>query len=527
MTLKELLAQIKAGIDALAVQKAGGQDVTAQLTELEAQKAQVEALIAERGEDASATPAAGPTKETPEQELERLRREAREREEREAANQIVQRALGAIGQEEQARRERIDSLVAESLQKQLGGQGVNDIAIRALSGQHGASRFATEKATDAQIAAFAAGQGLPVANPTSIAAGENLEAKKIRESKNIAHFMGIIAKAKDGGFQLSDGEREFLKESQAKALAEGTNSAGGYLVHPEWMPDILGLLRANAVVRSTNPRIVPFSKEMNQTSISSGATAYYTAENAHIQKSEPVLAEAPLLTPKNLTGLVPVSNYLLGDAPEADGMVRSDLVEVMALREDLAFLQGTGGGGEPLGLKNIVGRTTNPIAPGTDGFFMSLPQFRALKNITRTFNSQNPRWVLFAPPQWLNHVEGLTDADGRFLADSAILRVNDDQRSGSLDGVPFYLTTQIPVNLTTGANSDTTYLILVDANELIIGENQSLELAVSTEASYTPDGGTTWISAFQATQTLFRTTLRHDIAHRRPNHVIVQTGVRV
>lgn len=528
MTLKQLLEQIKAGVTELLAKQSAGEDVSQALAQLTKQQAQVEGLIAQRGEDAPAGQVTPPAAESPEQELERLRREAREREEREAAQALVQRALGAIGQEETARRERIDALVAESLKKHLAGAGVQDVAIAALRGAHGASRFATAEGSEEAIAQRAAtASGVEVSNQSQIKVGENLEVKKIRESKNLAHFMDMILKAKDGGFGLTEAERLFIAEAQSKAMSEGTNSAGGFLVHPEWMPDILGLLRAQAVVRRSGPRVVPFSKEMNQTSISSGAHAYYTAENAHIAKSEPVLSEAPLLTPKNLTGLVPVSNYLLGDEPGADDLVRSDLVEVMSLREDLAFLEGTGAGGEPTGMKNMSGRTANPLTVPTDGFYLSQPQVRAMRNVTRTFNSQNPSWVWFWPPQFLNHLEGLTDADGRFLADSAILRINDDGRSGVFDGVRFFTTTQIPVNLTTGASTDTTYLILVDVNELIIGENASLELAVSTEASYTTDGGTTWISAFQATQTLFRTTLRHDIAHRRPNHVIVQTGVRV
>jgi hypothetical protein len=63
-------------------------------------------------------------------------------------------------------------------------------------------------------------------------------------------------------------------------------------------------------------------------------------------------------------------------------------------------------------------------------------------------------------------------------------------------------------------------MYLVNMAETIVGENMSLEIDVSSEASYTPDGGTTWISAFQNAQTLFRAIMRHDITHRRPNQVV-------
>jgi HK97 family phage major capsid protein len=536
MKLKDLLAQINAGIAQLEARRSAGEDVSALLTQLQAAKSNTEAQIAAKGEDAPAdAPADAPTQPlTPEQELVQLRARETERQERETAQRAAELVVRQIAQEEASREERLRKYAAEAAIQALGGQASSAVVEQLMKNARGGSRFAGTGASPEVMATLAGGGAIPqggsvgVADPTQLGVGENLAVKQIREGKNLAHFMGMIARYKQGGeMMLKTEERLFLAESQQKAMAEGTDSAGGYLVHPEWMPDILSLLRAQAVVRGSGPRIVPFGKEMNQTSIGSGATAYYTAENAAISPSEPSLAEAPLLTPKNLTGLVPVSNYLLSDAPQADELVRSDLVEVMALREDLAFLAGTGSGGEPTGLKNMTGKTLNVLSLGTDGGYLSQPQTRAIRNVTRTFNSQNPRWVWFWPPQFLNHLEGLTDADGRYLADSAILRINDDGRSGVYDGVPFYTTTQIPVNITTGGSTNTTYLIMVDVNNLVIGENAQLALAVSTEASYTPDGGTTWVSAFQNTQTLFRATLRHDIAHRRPNHVIVQTGVRV
>lgn len=45
-------------------------------------------------------------------------------------------------------------------------------------------------------------------------------------------------------------------------------------------------------------------------------------------------------------------------------------------------------------------------------------------------------------------------------------------------------------------------------------------------AAYTPDGGTTWVSAFQNRQTLFRAVACHDFALRRPSLFSVMTGVR-
>jgi HK97 family phage major capsid protein len=62
------------------------------------------------------------------------------------------------------------------------------------------------------------------------------------------------------------------------------------------------------------PTVVPVDKELRVPSIASGATAYYVPENSRIPPSEPTFAEQPLLTPKELAALVPVSDRLLRDA---------------------------------------------------------------------------------------------------------------------------------------------------------------------------------------------------------------------
>jgi HK97 family phage major capsid protein len=357
------------------------------------------------------------------------------------------------------------------------------------------------------------------------------EAKEILESKSLGRYMGILTRAHRGEMYLSEGEKAFMHQMvQRKAaqipLAEMTDAAGGFLVPQEWMDDILGLLRASAVVRLAGPRIIPFNKQMNQTSIVTGATAGYTAESSRITPAGMEFGEAVLLTPKNLTALVPISNYLLADAAGADAIVRQELVTIIALAEDFNFLRGTGAGGAPTGLLNISGHTNNPITVPTNGFQPSVADLRKIRAQFRNLNSGAVRLAWFFHSAFLAYLETLTDADGRFLLDSALLQLNDDGISGVIDGTPFFLSNQIPINLTQGSSTNATDLTLVNMDELIVGMNQDLELAVSTEAAWSPDGST-WNSAFQQNQTLFRAVIRHDINHRRPNQIMIQHGVLV
>jgi len=94
-------------------------------------------------------------------------------------------------------------------------------------------------------------------------------------------------------------------------------------------------------------------------------------------------------------------------------------------------------------------------------------------------------------------------------------------------GFPFRTSTQIPINLTTGSSTDTSEIYFSsDWQECWIGENEELRIEISGEAAYTTDGGTTWISAFQNRQHLFRATWSHDLGLRRPSLFSVMTGVR-
>jgi HK97 family phage major capsid protein len=314
----------------------------------------------------------------------------------------------------------------------------------------------------------------------------------------------------------------------AKALAEGTGPSGGFLVPVEFASEILLALRARSAVMRMGPTVVQVKKELDLTSLSSGASASYVAENAAIPISEQTFAQGPLLRPKQLAALVPVSNRLLRDAddnPAVEAVVRSDLAEVLALRADLAFLTGTGTGGEPLGIVNFPGITAGPSLGangGTPTYDDLKDTVAALRELNAPFN--RPGFVFH--PRLLSTLEKLKDANGRYLADADLLTFDATGGGGTLLGYPFRTTTQLPTNLTVGSSDDTTVIVFSsDWNEGWVGENEALTLEVSTEASYTVDG-TTWVSSYQNDQSLFRAKLAHDIAPRRPQLVTTVTGVR-
>jgi HK97 family phage major capsid protein len=169
-----------------------------------------------------------------------------------------------------------------------------------------------------------------------------------------------------------------------------------------------------------------------------------------------------------------------------------------------------------------------PLTSGdANGFVISRSRIIEIRAIFRTQNAGAVRPAWFFHPDFITSLENLVDTTGRPLLETADLNENADTTTGTLFGIPYFATTQIPNNLTVGTSTDTSEVYLVNMAECIVGINQELVIDVSDQASYTPDGGTTWVSSFQNNQSLFRAVLRHDLAHRRPQQVILQAGVRV
>jgi len=409
---------------------------------------------------------------------------------------------------------------------------VTENVTKSFSTQREPSSVVLEGASDEEVAKWAQTKGLTILDPSGVRVGADREVKAFLTDKesHFAKFVSMVYRQKLG----------IATDFDRKALAEATDGAGGYLVPQQWMDDILGLIRANAIVRTAGPRMIPFSKTMLQTSISTGATAFYIDENAPIPTSEPTFAEAVLLQPKDLTGLVPVSNSLLDDAPETEAIVRVELAEALALREDLAFLEGTGTTSQPRGFKNMTGITDMTAANvggsgtggaiGANGDPFRADMVRRMVARLRELNVRGARLAFFFHPAVLTQLELEKDSQGRYLADAGVLTYsNEDQSQGRIWGIPFYTTTQIPVSLTRGTATTATYVLLVNMAEAIVGINKELTIDMSNEASYWTNAGamTGLQNAFQQRQTLFRAVMRHDINHRRKNQILLLQGIVV
>lgn len=301
----------------------------------------------------------------------------------------------------------------------------------------------------------------------------------------------------------------------SKALAAGDATAGGFLVGEEMSSEVIELLRPQAVVRRANPVMMPMDRgNLTLPKITGGAQSSYVGENDNGGLTEAAFGTVKL-TFKKMVTLVPVSNDLLRFASyNADAIVRDDLVQSMATREDLAFIRGDGLQDTPLGMRNW--------APAANVFDANATV--NLDNVTNDLgtallNLENadvrmirPTW--FISPTTKKYLMTVRDGNGNYAFRDEMLR-------GTLWGFPFHSTTQIPANLGGGSNESEVYL--VDMADAVIGESTDMTIDASGEAAYF-DGATVQ-SSFSRDQTVIRAIAEHDFAMRHDASISVITAV--
>ncbi|MFQ5863162.1 MAG: phage major capsid protein [Candidatus Brocadiales bacterium] len=295
---------------------------------------------------------------------------------------------------------------------------------------------------------------------------------------------------------------------EKKALGEGTGSAGGYLVPEEHMREVKDRITAQSAVRKAGATVYPMGTDtLNIPKVSGGATAYWVGENTQITSSDQTFAQVQLVA-KVLAAMVKVSNQLLQDASgSAEAAIRRDVARVLALAEDLAFLEGDGASNNPVGIINTS--NVNEVTLGANG---GTPSFDTIYDALYQIELNNgfaSAWIMH--PRTKNTLSKIKDSNGQYIYNVSPSVKEPD----SLVGIPVHLTTQIPINLTVGTSTDCSYIVCGQFDEAIIGERLGMEFAVDQSGT-----------AFEYYQSWIRAISRLDFALRTPEVFCKVTGVR-
>lgn len=267
-------------------------------------------------------------------------------------------------------------------------------------------------------------------------------------------------------------------------LTAAVAGAGGYLISTDNIGFIEILRNRSVAFRMGARRLSGLQGNVTIPRQSASATAYWlSTEATAITESQPTFVQASL-TPHNVGAYTEISRQLLlQSSPGAEGIVSDDLAQVVATAADLAVLNGSGSGGQPLG---IIG--TSGIG-GFTGTTLGLAGLIEAQTDVATANVTPARGGYVTNPT----ISGLLMARQRFSGTDTPLWVGNVW-DGIMLGFPAMTSNQIPAG----------DLLFGDWQEVVVGEWGVLEVDVNPYAN------------FQAGIIGVRAMYSMDVAVRRP-----------
>lgn len=307
------------------------------------------------------------------------------------------------------------------------------------------------------------------------------------------------------GDQAARAEMQELQAKALKALGEGTASAGGYLVPPQYIQDLVMLRRASAPFLEHITTVTGIKSNLVYVPTQTGVeTVAWTAENATKTATDEVFGQIAVNI-YTLAGIAKVSNQLLEDSsPAVDQIVKTSLGRGLGIELDRAVINGSGSG-QPTGILGTAGVTTTVASAQTaisiyDDIFAAIGRFQA------AYYGQ-PDVILMAPRTYTKMLTA-KDTAGRFLAQSTLVGNqmlttdgNPSMIGGTnltFSGIPLVVDANVPIAQTVGANSNRSSIIVGAGKEAWLLERDGIAMDVSSEAG----------TSFEQNQTWFRGEMR-------------------
>ena len=268
-----------------------------------------------------------------------------------------------------------------------------------------------------------------------------------------------------------------------KALSEGTDSAGGFLVPEEFANGIEVYTIEQSVVRPLARKMPMISDTLNYptvketthaSSVYGGVIGYWTEEAGAKTPAYPTFGRVKLIA-KKLTGFTYASDELLEDSAVAlEALLLKLFGDAIAWYEEEAFLQGSGVG-QPLGIINSSALVTPFRATASKVALADLGAIMA--RFRGNLYGPSVAWVANKAvlPELL--VMGSTIVTWATIAGQKV--------PGAIFGIPLYFTEHVA---TLGSVGD---IGLYDFDQYLIGDRKGLKVDRSIEYRFSTDE-TTW-----------------------------------
>ena len=324
------------------------------------------------------------------------------------------------------------------------------------------------------------------------------------------YVMAVAAGRGDIDKAIKWAKNNELEEIEKALTVSADSGTGHFLVPDEWASEIIEFLRPNVTVRKLGAQTVPLvGGTLHIPAMIGGGSAEYLGESEDISITKPEFSEKTLIA-KKLAAIVPISNDLLRKASyNVMTIVRNDLINAIAVREDKAFLYDTGVTTTIKGLKQLATNANRVFA--SDGSIAA--------DIAKAEKALKDAHIRFVRPGIIMSSRTENYLKYYYESLSGTYPYLEEMRNGTIFGYPYAVSYEIPTNLPIGTVNNGTELFFVDFNEVIIGDGEQIYVDISTEAAY--NDGANVISAFSKDQTLIRVITENDMILRHDKAVVL------
>lgn len=250
--------------------------------------------------------------------------------------------------------------------------------------------------------------------------------------------------------------------AEKRALAEGTDSTGGYTVPSILLGQFIDALRARTVTIQAGAQTVPLTTD--DTSIAKLATdpqAAWRLENSSVDESDPTFSRIRF-QPKTLACIVRASRELVEDSANLEQAMMNAFAGSMSVELDRVALLGAAADDEPVGVANS-GITALALDDYPMGYGVLL---EALETIEEA--NAGPATAAIMAPRTKSQFAKLLDTTGQPM-----------RKPDELQTLPLLATTSIPVGEATAENESR--IIVGDYRQLYIGVRTSLRVELLRE----------------------------------------------
>lgn len=295
---------------------------------------------------------------------------------------------------------------------------------------------------------------------------------KEREEIRVLGPRDSMATRELSGFPLGSVLRSMVlgarTDAEKRALAEGTDSAGGFTVPAPLAQYFIDRLRRQSVVVRAGARTVPMSTEsLSIARVESDPQAKWKVENDTVEETSMTFGRVALEA-KTLIGVIRVSRELLDDSVNVQQALENAFTQSAALEFDRACLYGSGADAEPRGVANTSG--INEVVMGANG--AALTNYDKLIDAVyemQVDNAGDPTAAIWHP------------RTGAALAKLKDANNNPLTVPEMIARIPKLSTTGIPIDETQGSVSTASSILFGNWAEMIIGMRSDVRIEVLRE----------------------------------------------